>query len=152
MDIIKSSLWDIFGGAFVGKVVEFFMPNIGSNKVSIANFPKMFFIVFLETGALGYLTYQYFNWRGKSFQNKTDEMKSVLYMLGLYSTTSNYLNRVKALVNFIQGFSQSELTDLTGRLIEPQQTPGLTTKNNNSKNFDMQTPIKDHTVPFPVGD
>jgi hypothetical protein len=65
MDLIKSGLWDIFGGMLVGGLVESVMPG-APGVVTAGTAPRLLLEICVETLGISFLTKQYFDWISRS--------------------------------------------------------------------------------------
>jgi len=114
MDLFKSSLVEVTGGVFIGKVVDFFFSKFTSgtnNSLSAGGVPKIFVEIVAETALLAYLAQQFFNWEWRNgYGGGTQEIGKLFFIIGIFITTGNYIKRIRMLVGWIQSWTGQEFT------------------------------------------
>lgn len=142
-DLSKAVVYDVGAGIFIGKFVDFFMAQVGEKSMSTNNAPKFILILAVQTIFIGYLTSQYFAWKSRSGNFRTDDTRNALFFLGLFMSSGMYLQRLKSFVKWIEGWGNLEFSNLK---------LALNNGNNQANNLMMTQKTVDNSVQTQVTD
>ena len=132
MDLFKTSLIEITGGVFIGKVVDFFFASFtaSQNTVTTGGVPKLFLEIVAETALLAFLSQQFMNWEWTNGYGGNQDLFKLFYVIGIFISTTNYIKRIRLLTGWIQSWTTKEISFLNTSLQDrtPLSNPMLTLK------------------------
>lgn len=113
MEILKTSLFDVAGGIFIGKLLDY-LPH-SSGAISISTLPKESLELALHIMGIAFLSSQYFKWRTINLRG-TDELKHLMFLMGLLISSTKFASRLKSFANFVANWSFGEIKTVTDSL------------------------------------